>query len=106
MRLGSPVLEVVSVISVNTLVMTIQVRDGDRGQLRKIAYDLITRKFQLKTNLHKVLIKFNLEPMDYFLLREETGELRTDKPLGKEALEDATSLNVVIVRVSIVRYYA
>ncbi|KAJ6636635.1 Cadherin-87A [Pseudolycoriella hygida] len=65
---------------IGTLVMTIQARDGDRGQPRKIAYDLITN------------------PMDYFLLNDKTGELRTAKPLDKEALEDATGLVVVIVR--------
>ncbi|KAG4077206.1 hypothetical protein HA402_016193 [Bradysia odoriphaga] len=65
---------------IGTLVMTIQARDGDRGQPRKIAYDLITN------------------PMDYFLLNDKTGELRTAKPLDKEALEDATGLIVVIVR--------
>lgn len=42
-----------------------------------------------------------LDPMDYFLLNDKTGELRTAKPLDKEALEDATGLLVVIVRVSI-----
>lgn len=41
------------------------------------------------------------DPMDYFLLNDKTGELRTAKPLDKEALEDATGLIVVIVRVSI-----
>lgn len=44
-----------------------------------------------------------LDPMDYFLLNDKTGELRTAKPLDKEALEDATGLIVVIVRVSIHR---
>lgn len=39
--------------------------------------------------------------MDYFLLNDKTGELRTAKPLDKEALEDATGLLVVIVRVRI-----
>lgn len=38
--------------------------------------------------------------MDYFLLDSRTGELRTAKPLDKEALPDATGLVVLTVRVS------
>lgn len=37
--------------------------------------------------------------MDYFLLDSKTGELRTAKPLDKEALPDATGLVVLTVRV-------
>lgn len=37
--------------------------------------------------------------MEYFLLDSKTGELRTAKPLDKEALPDATGLVVLSVRV-------
>lgn len=36
--------------------------------------------------------------MDYFLLDSKTGELRTAKPLDKEALPDATGLVSLTVR--------
>lgn len=38
--------------------------------------------------------------MDYFLLDAKSGELRTARPLDKEALPDATGLVVLTVRVS------
>lgn len=38
--------------------------------------------------------------MDYFLLDPKTGELRTAKPLDKEALNDATGLITLDIRVS------
>ena len=41
------------------------------------------------------------DPMEYFLLDSKTGELRTAKPLDKEALPDATGLMVFKVRVSV-----
>uniref|UniRef100_A0A182NLH5 Cadherin domain-containing protein n=1 Tax=Anopheles dirus TaxID=7168 RepID=A0A182NLH5_9DIPT len=65
---------------IGTLVMTIQARDGDRGQPRKIVYELVTN------------------PMDYFLLDKHTGELRTAKPLDKEALPDDTGLIILTVK--------
>ncbi|GAB0095360.1 Cadherin-87A [Sergentomyia squamirostris] len=65
---------------IGTLVMTIQARDGDRGQPRKILYELVSN------------------PMDYFLLDSKSGELRTAKPLDKEALPDATGLVALTVR--------
>lgn len=39
------------------------------------------------------------DPMDYFLLDSRSGELRTARPLDKEALPDATGLVVLTVRV-------
>lgn len=45
------------------------------------------------------LIKYKIDPMDYFLLDSKTGELRTAKPLDKEALPDATGLVILTVRV-------
>ncbi|XP_058058428.1 cadherin-87A [Anopheles bellator] len=65
---------------IGTLVMVIQARDGDRGQPRKIVYELVTN------------------PMDYFLLDKHTGELRTAKPLDKEALPDDTGLIILTVK--------
>lgn len=38
--------------------------------------------------------------MDYFLLDAVTGELRTAKPLDKEALEDSTGVLTIDIRVS------
>lgn len=37
--------------------------------------------------------------MDYFLLDAVTGELRTAKPLDKEALEDSTGVLTLIIQV-------
>ncbi|XP_055623372.1 cadherin-87A [Toxorhynchites rutilus septentrionalis] len=65
---------------IGTLVMAIHARDGDRGQPRKIVYELVTN------------------PMDYFLLGRHTGELRTAKPLDKEALPDDTGLIILTVK--------
>jgi len=39
--------------------------------------------------------------MDYFLLDPKTGELRTAKPLDKEALDDSTGVINITVRVGI-----
>ncbi|XP_063989387.1 cadherin-87A isoform X2 [Diachasmimorpha longicaudata] len=60
--------------SIGTLVMTVKARDGDRGMPRQIVYELETN------------------PFDYFLLDRESGELRTAKPLDREALEDSTGV--------------
>lgn len=65
---------------IGTLVMTIHARDGDKGQPRKIVYDLISN------------------PMDYFLIDSKSGELRTAKPLDKEALPDDTGLIILTIR--------
>lgn len=32
------------------------------------------------------------DPLDYFLLDQDTGELRTAKPLDREALKEATGV--------------
>ncbi|KAK7790843.1 hypothetical protein R5R35_010718 [Gryllus longicercus] len=65
---------------IGTLIMTVQARDGDRGKPRKITYQLVTN------------------PLNYFLLDPETGELRTAKPLDKEALPDSTGVLTISVR--------
>ncbi|XP_029049380.1 cadherin-87A [Osmia bicornis bicornis] len=59
---------------IGTLVMTVKARDGDRGMPRKMIYELVNN------------------PFDYFLLDDETGELRTAKPLNREALKDSTGV--------------
>jgi len=50
---------------------------------------------------HRVQINFVYFPdyMDYFLLDPKTGELRTAKPLDKEALDDSTGVINITVRV-------
>ncbi|XP_030375900.1 cadherin-87A [Scaptodrosophila lebanonensis] len=65
---------------INTLVLTVHARDGDTGEPRKIVYDLLSN------------------PGDYFLLNAHTGELRTAKPLDREALPDSTGLITLLIR--------
>lgn len=65
---------------IGTLVLTIQARDGDRGSPRKIVYDLISN------------------PLDYFIIDSNSGELRTAKPLDKEELPDASGIVHLTVR--------
>nr|UZM07820.1 cadherin 1 [Geocoris pallidipennis] len=65
---------------IGTLVMTVHAKDGDKGVPRKIVYDLLTN------------------PLDYFLLDSETGELRTAKPLDREALVESTGVLTLLVR--------
>lgn len=65
---------------INSLVMTIQARDGDRGQPRNIHYDLVNN------------------PMDYFLLDSKTGQLRTARPLDKEQIADESGTIKIRVR--------
>ncbi|XP_066591300.1 cadherin-87A [Prorops nasuta] len=67
---------------IGTLVMTVKARDGDRGMPRRIIYELVTN------------------PFDYFLLDGETGELRTAKPLDREALENSTGVLTLTVKAS------
>lgn len=38
--------------------------------------------------------------MEYFLLDDKTGELRTAKPLDREALPDSTGLITLTIRVT------
>ncbi|KAG5879259.1 hypothetical protein JTB14_012529 [Gonioctena quinquepunctata] len=77
--IGNLTAEVEENAPINTLVMTIHAEDGDRGIPRKIVYELVKN------------------PMDYFLLDAVTGELRTARPLDKEAIENPEgSLNLTI----------
>lgn len=65
---------------IGTLVLTVVAKDNDKGNPRKIVYDLMRN------------------PMDYFLLDSRSGELRTAKPLDKESLPDETGLIKLSVR--------
>ncbi|PSN52632.1 hypothetical protein C0J52_14597, partial [Blattella germanica] len=65
---------------IGTPVMTVKAHDGDKEHPRKIVYELVANH------------------MDYFLLDPKTGELRTAKPLDKEALEDSTGVINITVR--------
>ncbi|XP_034489375.1 cadherin-87A-like, partial [Drosophila innubila] len=65
---------------INTPVLTVHARDGDTGEPRKIVYDLLSN------------------PNDYFLLDSHSGELRTAKPLDREALTDSTGLIPLLIR--------
>lgn len=106
---------------IGTLVMTIQAKDGDHGQPRKIVYDLLTSKQLIDYHLLLMIPKgahththshipiyiyttlfcsaIKLDPMDYFLLDSRTGELHTARPLDREALPDSTGIIVLTVRV-------
>ncbi|KAF9823771.1 hypothetical protein SFRURICE_000014, partial [Spodoptera frugiperda] len=64
---------------VGTLALTIKARDADRAQPRNVVLELVTN------------------PLDFFLLDRNTGELRTAKPLDREALADPSSpLNLTV----------
>ncbi|KAJ8718783.1 hypothetical protein PYW07_016339 [Mythimna separata] len=64
---------------VGTLVLTVKARDADRAQPRNVVLELVTN------------------PLDFFLLDSQTGELRTAKPLDREALADPSSpLNLTV----------
>lgn len=53
----------------------------------------------LNYKLNKVIVTFT-DPLDFFLLDSVTGELRTAKPLDREALADPSSPLNLTVRVS------
>ncbi|CAH0398993.1 unnamed protein product [Chilo suppressalis] len=70
---------------VGTLALTIKARDADRAQPRDIMLELVTN------------------PLDFFVLDSATGELRTAKPLDREALADPSSpLNLTVRATEIV----
>ena len=48
--------------------------------------------------LDKFCTSFPADPFDYFLLDDESGELRTAKPLNREALKDSTGVLTLKVR--------
>ncbi|XP_063893828.1 cadherin-87A [Helicoverpa armigera] len=64
---------------VGTLALTVHARDADRARPRPVLLELVTN------------------PLDFFLLDSQTGELRTAKPLDREALADPSSpLNLTV----------
>ncbi|EEZ99177.2 cadherin 23 [Tribolium castaneum] len=78
--IGNLVAEVSENATINSLVMTIHAEDGDRGVPRKIVYELINN------------------PMDYFILDAVTGELRTARPLDKEAVNNPDGILTLNVK--------
>ena len=64
----------------------------------------VKEKANLSTENKTLILLFcfclNLDPMDYFLLDAKTGELRTARPLDREALPDATGIIILTIRVS------
>ncbi|CAG5033926.1 unnamed protein product [Parnassius apollo] len=70
---------------VGTVVLVIKARDADRAQPRDVKLELVTN------------------PLDFFWLDSSTGELKTAKPLDREALADPNSpLNLTVRATEIV----
>ncbi|CAG9580188.1 unnamed protein product [Danaus chrysippus] len=70
---------------VGSLALIIKAKDGDRAQPRDVKLELVTN------------------PMEYFVLDSKTGELRTAKPLDREALADPNSpLNITVKAIELV----
>ncbi|XP_071526000.1 cadherin-87A [Panulirus ornatus] len=65
---------------IGSLVMTLQAADGDTGAPRPIRYQLINN------------------PLDFFTLDDKSGELRTAKPLDREALQSPDGVVKVKVK--------
>ncbi|KAK9728307.1 Cadherin domain [Popillia japonica] len=72
--------EVYEDVPINTLIMTVHAEDGDRQMPRKIVYELVNN------------------PMNYFLLDPIKGELRTARPLDREALENSAGVLTFNIR--------
>ncbi|XP_045514372.1 cadherin-87A [Pieris brassicae] len=67
---------------VGSVALVVKARDADRAQPRDVALELITN------------------PLDFFWLDGKTGELKTAKPLDREALADPSSPLNLTVRAS------
>ncbi|KAK4881840.1 hypothetical protein RN001_005159 [Aquatica leii] len=67
---------------INSLVLTVYAEDGDRGAPRNIIYELINN------------------PMDYFLINATTGQVRTARPLDKEAIPNPDGLLTLEIQAS------
>ncbi|XP_025199596.1 cadherin-87A isoform X2 [Melanaphis sacchari] len=67
-------------ISVGTHILTVNAKDGDRGDPRSIVYDLIQN------------------PMDYFSLDGLSGNLSTAKPIDRETLTNNNGIITLTVR--------
>ncbi|XP_045467864.1 cadherin-87A isoform X2 [Harmonia axyridis] len=77
---GSLMAEVSENTPINTLVMTLSAEDGDKGVPRKVVYEMVSN------------------PMNYFLLDAVTGELRTARPLDKEAIENKEGKIILTIK--------
>ncbi|XP_050531653.1 cadherin-87A [Daktulosphaira vitifoliae] len=67
-------------IAVGTHVLTVNAKDGDRGEPRGIVYDLIQN------------------PMDYFSLDKQSGELTTAKLIDRETLMNNNGIITLTVK--------
>ncbi|XP_026808223.1 cadherin-87A [Rhopalosiphum maidis] len=67
-------------IPVGTHILTVNAKDGDRGDPRSIVYDLIQN------------------PMDYFYLDGLSGNLSTAKPIDRETLSNNNGIITLTVR--------
>ncbi|XP_025413054.1 cadherin-87A isoform X2 [Sipha flava] len=67
-------------ISIGTHILSINAKDGDRGEPRNIIYDLIQN------------------PMDYFSLDGLSGDLTTAKPIDRESLSNNNGIITLTVR--------
>ncbi|RXG60027.1 Protocadherin-16 [Armadillidium vulgare] len=67
---------------IGSLVMVLQAEDGDVGDPRSIMYELTKN------------------PLGFFLLDPESGELRTAKPLDRESVPDPAGVLILIALVS------
>ncbi|KAF2367181.1 Cadherin [Trinorchestia longiramus] len=65
---------------IGTLVMSVQATDGDVGQPRRVVYSLLEN------------------PHDFFLVDSSSGELRTARPLDREALSTGDGVVRIIVQ--------
>ncbi|KAF5276236.1 hypothetical protein FQR65_LT04041 [Abscondita terminalis] len=69
-------------VPINSLVLTVYAEDGDRGAPRRIIYELVNN------------------PMDYFLIDPITGQIRTARPLDKEAISNPYGLLTLEIQAS------
>ncbi|KAF5278616.1 hypothetical protein FQA39_LY00658 [Lamprigera yunnana] len=80
--LGLTNVEISEDVPINSLVLTVYAEDGDSGAPRSIVYQLINN------------------PMDYFLINSTSGQIRTARPLDKEAISNFFGLLTLVVKAS------
>lgn len=64
----------------------------------KIVTILSAIEWYIDSSVFHEFHKIFADPFDYFLLDDETGELRTAKPLNREALKDSTGVLTLEVK--------
>ncbi|KAJ8974157.1 hypothetical protein NQ317_003207 [Molorchus minor] len=108
--IGNVTAEVDEDAPINTLIMTVHAEDGDRGIPRKIEYELVNSKYapsilifqRVEQMFVTVFIQYYRsmykDPMNYFLLDAVTGELRTARPLDKEAIDNPEGILKLNIR--------